>query len=569
MNTTDEEGTKKALYDANARRRFTRGNGGERGDAAVVIAVIAVVILALVPLATYAASANLLPLSRGNQDYQAALAAAESGVSNYINYLNQNSSSSGNPQALTGWVQVPGASTEYFHYSVASAANGGVTITSTGIALHGQQTQVRTVRVGIAHASFQSYMINYNSAVYPPNLTQANVNCYPYSTATSSSCPPYSDYLYNMAPGRTTGKAFTNDVFYLNNGAFSNGTVSNLYSPLTNTDCPSGLVTQSGSCKTGVTPNTAPAEIWPTSPTTLPGPAASSGCYFYGPTSIQIGNPALGQMTVYSPDTYNLLKQNATLPESTPGCYGSTAAAAPTTWTISYPSNGVIYVDNLPSTLDAAISCATGSVAAGGTPVYIPINTSNSYACSEGDAVVWGTNQGSLTIGAANNIIVYGTLNYASCATSGLSSLNSTDITGLVANNNILINNATWQSTSPNKCGEDVMAAMLAVNGTLWWQSYTTTSSTAWGCTTTPSFSPSLYGNIASYYAGLNGFVTGGSHGNSCTHDEHVTFTYDSRFSTIALQPPFFPFPGGSGYSTATFAEITNPAGLPSYASLL
>lgn len=587
-------------------------HSGDAGDLAITIAVMAVLLLTLIPLATYSSTTNLLPLTRGNQDYQSALAAAESGVANYVNYLEQNSSTSTAPPATTSWVQVPGFPTEYFHYTITGSTNTSVsTVISTGIALHGAQTQTRTIQVTVTPKTFLDYMLTYSSMIYAPSLdtllsksgmsaSEIQTECgYLYSapndnasaalpdnedlatelpdTTTNSqgvsdtvptgpefnTCSPYLFTLNNVPSGKSSGNLgpiMTNDVYYLNNANTSSVTLFSGSATSCNGNGQYWRVAGTGVCGSGGT-NPPQYQTPLTFPTVsgLQQSASSGGCYYYGPTQITVSG---GSATIYSPETYTMLQSGVTPITLGPaGCYGPTSQTSsltmPVAWTIkSPPGNGTIFVDNVPT--NTGYLPATSPACVSG---YITVPQSTTYGwpypCGQGDAVVSGTVTGGLTIGTANNIVIDGNMLYTNCAAPG-----STDITGLVAANSVLLANTTWTGLPTNTCslgsGSDavIMAAVLALKG-----SFTIQSPTCSGGSSTFQ-KLFVYGNITGFEAGINGFSTGGVV-NPCGHNATMKFNYDTRFQT--LSSPYFPLPLGTTWTQAQFEEITNPTNLPTY----
>ena len=130
--------------------------------------------------------------------------------------------------------------------------------------------------------------------------------------------------------------------------------------------------------------------------------AGKTGCLYNGPTRIVLNSS--GTMTVTSPFTTS---------STYAPCVGTNVAL---------PTNGVIYVQNAPSTQTAT---CTGSQNRLGYPISGDVT---SYGCRDGDVFVSGTLRGRLTIAAENNIVIVANTTYQ---TTGAS---STDMLGLVAN---------------------------------------------------------------------------------------------------------------------------------------
>ena len=579
---------------AKQQQPLTSGNrrDNERGDMAVIVAVIAVMLLILIPIAAYSATTNQLPLTRGNQDYQSALAAAESGVSDFIDHLQQNNGAITlqNDPAIGGWVNVPNTN-EYYTYTPSTPACApSCTLTSTGLVISGGHTTFRTVEINATPASFLDYSLFYSNMLLGPSvlnamaaqngttLAQIMEDCnYLYSqpndnvitptiendvdTATNdlvtngpemAFCNPYIDTINNISNssnlrGTTIG---SNDIFY-----FNSNNLGNLNSYYYSTSSPCGSTgtyywnvqnNGGGSCGTSTNPTYGPFPILPAGSFQLPTSISTavpsipiagespSGCYYTGPTQITFNYNAT-TMTVFSPES-------------------STGNSNCATGTIPIPTNGVIYVTGNTDTVQAR-DCP------GGNTVTIPsapgsTATPGSYCTGEGTAIVNGSVEGNVTVGADNNIVVNGWLQYQNC-TSG------SDHLGLVAENSVLMaNNSSWAGqTTLNPCNSIngvtvsnkealVMAAVMAITGSFSLQNLYTS------CQPNPSpFSQIIiWGTIASNYAGLDGIPSG----ISCLGGNPMKTNYDSSLK----KDPLIYFPSGKGAQliAKNFREIVPPS---------
>lgn len=552
----------------------------ERGDLAVTIAVIAAVLLVLIPLVTYAASTNLLPLTRGNQDYQAALAAAESGIANFVNEVNTNTASPPSTLSTSNWVQVTGAPAEYYYYSASfNGRNNTYNIISTGISLRGKQTYTRTVQETITPASFTDYELYYNSAQLSntmASLTGCNPNTQPCVWT-----------LNNLPPGQSTpGTFYTAGNYYLNQGGSFSGAPSGVRLETGGQNTGSAAWQQfckdsgywkftgsgsAGSCGSGSSPigptsnpiSLVPQVTWPTT-LSLQSNATAGGCYYEGPTEITMDTAAgagYPSFYVYSPYTPDTVPNYAT-------CGGSSMAnpgGTKVTITSASAFNGTVYVDNYPPNGTIGTSCTLGTV-----PAYLysyPTYTSASNETCAGTLLVNGTTGGQITLGAAADVIVDGNLMYADCSSPNLGN----DVIGLVAGQDLGVAVNAWDSitnpgplpyapnnTCTNVTGQVatttgvIMGSLFALNGSL----IPIDSST---CSNAGFSNLVLYGNIAAGYAGLNGFP---SNSYTCVKAKfNNALTYDSRLANLI--PPYFPFPVASFSAAATWKEISNPAGLP------
>ena len=153
-------------------------------------------------------------------------------------------------------------------------------------------------------------------------------------------------------------------------------------------------------------PRSRPLLTLPTSSTTIKAETnrpAKTGCQYTGPTRIELLSS--GNMNVTSPFTTS---------PTYAGCVGNN---------IALPANGVIYVQNVPTS--QATSCPDPD----GHPLDYPVpGDVTTYDCLVGDVFLSGTLQGRLTIAAENNIVVVADTAYA---TSGAG---SNDMLGLIAN---------------------------------------------------------------------------------------------------------------------------------------
>ncbi len=552
----------------------------DRGEAAVIIAVMAVMLLAAIPLATYAATANQLPLTRGNQDLQSALGAAQSGVADYINRLNQTALnqagnywkySATNPppdgnQAFTSWVKVPGSSSEYFHYSVdtsTTASTGIVTLTSTGLQLHGSASQYRTLRVQLRTNGFLDYLLMTDTMMIDPTLAP-NVTSFSSSSAAASDCAyKFSQPNDNVSGATeldsdgtqqdsyTTGpewnECFSLINFYVGGQTFNGPIMTNdMYyfsgDPVFNARVYSGSATRSSHsthpywidplndyfgynestvpkfAHTGDPTYQAPLAL-PTTNSALKAAAQVGGCTYYGPTSITFSGTS---MTVYSPET--------TSSSTNAGCIGSGS--------LTLPGNGVIYVSQMPSTMSCAVNT---NITVGG----------NSYSCRSSEIAVQGRVTGQVTVGSDDNIIISGNLEYTNCASS-----NSSDVLGLIAQNFVQISSkfGTLNKTSDTCYSQPsnnpvIMAAILTLSHSFMVQNFWNTGGQLGTIY--------LMGSLAGKYADIEGEFSG----SSIIDGYSTTYTYDPRLAY--LTPPFFLSPVNSAWTTTLSAEVPNPTSLP------
>ena len=290
--------------------------------------------------------------------------------------------------------------------------------------------------------------------------------------------------------------------------------------------------------------------------------AGKGGCLYTGPTSITLNSS--GTMTVTSPFSKQV----------NGACIANGTGAL--------PANGVIYVQGVPSTTtdpNYTNGCPYTSPAYP-IPSLIVTNDANQYACRDGDVFVQGQLKGQLTIAAANNVNITGSLTYNG-GTSG------TSLLGLVANNfvqvrhPVQIQTTTYnppQYSQPSGCGSSydrtdyvrnssgryvqricsknltgsqsnptINAAILAVNHSFtipYWQRGD-------GLGTL-----SVTGAIAQRFRGPVGTNSGGT----VISGYAKSYVYDQRLKY--LSPPKFLDPVASAWGVAVWREIHVPAGL-------
>jgi Tfp pilus assembly protein PilX len=241
---------------------------------------------------------------------------------------------------------------------------------------------------------------------------------------------------------------------------------------------------------------------------------ANAGCVFTGPTTI-----------VFNGNTMTVT--NAALAGS-PKAY--TIAG---TGTVS-PSNGVIYV------ADGTGTCVAYS------PFGTDYSTTDNAGC--GDATVSGTYNASLTIGTQGDTIINGSLT---------TSLSSTDLLGLIADNFVRVahpvsgtctqnqNNATNSSSGiySSMSNPTIDAAILAVNNSFIVDNYSCGSASGLGTL-------NVNGAIAQDYRGP---VATTNNGSSIATGYAKNYVYDERLQ--ALSPPYFLNPVDAGWEVQQLTE--------------
>jgi len=241
--------------------------------------------------------------------------------------------------------------------------------------------------------------------------------------------------------------------------------------------------------------------------------AGKTGCRYNGPTRIVLN--ANGTMTVTS---------LFTTASAYSACVGTNVAL---------PSNGVIYVQNVPSGQSASCS---GSQNRLGYPIS---NDVTDYGCRDGDAFVSGTLKGRLTIAAENNIVIVDNTTYATTGRppptcwgwSPTSSCRSTTRSARAG---------TTSPTAGPGCSPTPRSTRPCSPSATPSSSRTTTRGTTWGTIT-------INGVIAQKWRGPVG--TSGGTG------------YLTRLRSTS--PPYVQGITGTDYRTSQWAEVTNSSGLP------
>jgi hypothetical protein len=563
-----------------------RTRKGEEGVALITV-IMATLVIAVLASAIVAYAEGSRRVSRGDQDWNGALAAAEAGIDDYVFRLNQNANywlyGPGTPppdgnQAFTNWVSVAGGSTESeFRYSVDAStlgADGRIRITSTGQV----RDRKRTVHATLRRRSFLDYLYFTDYETKDP----ASYTGSPFSASTAQTrCARY--YYGGVGTQRDvngrvdfsgdsdSGGSYCTDINFItadniNGPLHSNDAILVCGSPNFNGDTSTswtgsgGIRYRTNSSCTGNTPDFAnPGDPRLLAPLTMP-PSNSvirnetavglGGCLYTGPTRIRLNSN--GTMSVKSPFS----KQTNNSP-------------CPTNGTGALPTNGVIYVQNVPSVASDPnfTSGCPYSVNGRAHPLGFPITSDlNTYSCRNGDVFLEGTLDGQLTIAAENNI----DLTWHTTYEDGVS---GDDLLGLIANNYIEIYHPiSCSNSNDSSCdlqaklpsgalfsGESnktnqfedatVNAAMLSVNHSFWVQQYNVGSDSNLD-------GLHVVGAISQRYRGPVGTNSGGSVVTGYAKD----YVYDQRLQY--LSPPKFLDPVSSAWGIATWAEIKVPPGL-------
>lgn len=514
----------------------------EQGIALPAVIILAVIMMTLVG-ATAGFAINSLNTSRLDQDWNSALSAAEAGLDDYLYRLNRDSEywlynasnlpSDGNV-AFSQWVDVPGSSNSQFRYHVNTdqlSSEGIIRIVSSGKV----RGTVRTVEALLRRRNFLDYLYftEYETidpamyTGYPFSASEAQAACahhYYDSVGRHENCSNITFFSQDVIKG----PLHSNDAILISGTpTFQDSTTTSWDGTCQNSECVASADRYRGSG----TPNFAnPGDPAYAPPLTLP-PSNSEvkekadaalggeGCLFTGPTRITLNSN--GTMNVTSPQTVSSNCQTGT---SRP-----------------LPSNGVIYVQNQPSSGPNAGTCSSHPL---GYPVSGDINTAQ-YGCGNGDAFVSGVLDGQLTIAAEDSVIITGNTTYAGGTTGD-------DLLGLVANNYVEIYHPVacndWEdgycTSTSNLSGSltnpTVQAAILTVDHSFRVQNYAYGSSLG---------TLSVFGTIGQLYRGAVGTFSGGS----TTTGYSKNYTYDTKLRFTS--PPHFLDPVASAWGIKTWAE--------------
>lgn len=493
-------------------------------------------------------------VSRHDQNWNAALNAAEAGVDDYIFHLNENSnysdySASNLPPdgnvAFTQFVDVPGGSTRskymYTPHITNLTVDGTIALTSTGQV----GSSKRTIQSILRRRNFLDYLYFTDYETQDP----ASYTGSPFTAAVAQTkCAfhyydgrdPACNEIVFISADTIRGPLHTNDAFKICGTPQFLGKTSTSWNPGSGNRWRDACPTSNPSFASSGDPKYQATLALPPSNSALKGQTttAAGGCLYTGPTRIKV--LASGQMTVLSPfsrDTHN-------------GC--------PTNGTGPLPRNGVVYIQNVPSSATDAnyTSGCPSNVHGQAHPLGLPIsNDITQYGCRNGDAFIEGTLKGELTVAADNNIDVTWNLQYKD-GTSGR------DLLGLIANNYVEVwHPVRCNSGTSSSCNLDanfpdetrrnsafsnptIQAAILSVNHSFRVQNYSIGA---------PLGTLGLDGSLGQRYRGAVGTTSGGAVITGYVKG----YRYDRRLKY--LSPPKFLDPVASAWAIAVWKEIRNP----------
>jgi hypothetical protein len=413
----------------------------------------------------------------------------------------------------------------------------------------------RTVYATIRKRSFLDYLyfteyetkdpVAYIKPPDPFTPAQAQTNCSKhYYEGRNSSCTT----IYFTDRDVINGPLHTNDAMNICGDPDFNGPVTSSWQPASGNrwlDCGGS----NPSWQSAGDPKYAAPLTMPPSNTTLKSDAdglvGGDGCLYTGPTEVLLLSSGL--MNVTSPFTKS----------TNPGCGPGS--------NLTQPTNGVIYVQNVPSD-PADPNYTSGCPYAGPTGGYpyppnlpVPIvGDLTVYGCTAGDAFVVGILKGQLTIGSEANVTFVGNTTYAGGTT-------GTDILGVIANGQVNVFHPVSCTDNDSSCdmnrkggtgfngavgagsvwGNSVInAAMLSVQHTFIVPYYNAGS---------PRGTLTVTGAIGQKYRG----PVGTFNGSGIVTGYSKAYTYDSRLKY--LSPPRFLNAVQAAWQIATWGEIPTP----------
>ncbi|MEZ0163698.1 hypothetical protein AB2L27_02830 [Kineococcus sp. LSe6-4] len=460
-------------------RTFLRRSGDESGFAMVTV-VIALVMLMLVSSLVLTTVLRSQSFQRNQQDYDAALQAAQAGVDDYISRLNSTNGAyyqfngrttfdAGNPAmgktaaGKLNWAAVDqsGAGADgkgqrgFFHYEVntdsytgkaasasvpAVAANGTLVITSTGRVGGETRTVVSSVRrSGFLDNLYYTQYETKDPFQYPAsgtfyNKTWATQNCVDYYESRDPNCGNI-----QFASDTLSGPVYSKDLMLICDNVTFNAGVFTDHAPW------NGKYYRTNSCGStsnqkflAGAPKLAASLDMPSTNGALKAQTSSAvspqGCLFVGPTRITLKG---SKIKVESPWTKS-----------------TRAECALDTW-INVPANGVVYVDNVPSTTTDPnywknTDPGKPSCPSVGNNLGFPlVNASDStrsesnyttldlYGCKVGDVFISEEGglkanafDGRLTVAAKNDLIITDNIDYKD-------GTNGNSLLGLIAERNV------------------------------------------------------------------------------------------------------------------------------------
>jgi hypothetical protein len=433
-------------------------------------------------------------------------------------------------------VPVPGPNDngETFRYAPNTATTGStgtIYLTSSGQS----RNVIRTVKVGIRRQGFLDFLYLTDYEIVDPALSGDPGSCKfrsweanPAGVNGFGPDPQHCTIVYWTDSAQLNGPVHTNDGLYVCGSPHFNGPTDTYYnSPASQSVLNATQFAGNGAVLNPLNCANSPVFAVTAPPPPIGGPdlpfppangalrtqadksVGGAGCLYTGPTTIVLHNTGnVGFMDVTSPATHPL-NNNTVNGSCGPGN------------NLSLPSNGVVYVQSVPSS--------------SGDPNYSPCTGA---ACN-GDASVSGTLAGQLTIGAQNDIIIKGNLLYHQYPT-------GTDVLGLIANNDVDIYHPVTSGgvNNPGSLTDPTVdAAILALDHSFFVQNWNKGA---------PLGNLTINGVITQEFRGAVGTFQGTPPVIQTGYNKN--YTYDTRLKY--LSPPYFLSPTQSAWQRISYAEI-------------
>jgi hypothetical protein len=487
-----------------SRLRRLRARLAEQAGFTMVLAMGVMLMTTLLVGATYVALDGDAHLTQSDQDAKSAYYAARAGMQVFLYDINQNSSywQTCSNDSTNGWVSMPG-STSGEQYSYAPVPANGYSACSTSNVLasmidtnsgelsmkfYGKAgNATRGIVVSFRRASPLDYLYYTVYEALDSSVSGYSYCAVWYRQGRNSNCN-----IYWFSGDSVNGPLYTQDQLLIESGnspTFGRSSADTIATLATGSICSAGCQNANfkGTVETGI------SDPAPTSNSALATDAANYGKVFTGTTTITLNG---GTATAVN-------------------CPTSTTC---TTTTLN-PAPPIIYVQS-------------GS---GCTSSYTPFGASYPSYGPCGDVYVSGNYTSSMTLAAANNIIITGAI--TTTTTSGLPSGNA--VLGLIANKFVRVQHevpsrpATFGSCPS---GNDIIdlknltidAAILALNDSFIVDNF--------DCDMPQSTTPALgtltvNGSIVQKFRGAVG--TGGTYATGYQKN----YNYDSRLAYLA--PPY------------------------------
>ena len=440
----------------------------------------------------------------------------------------------------------PSTNGECFRYNVnttKTAATGIVYLTSSGKRLTNASLGcsssgvIRTVSVGLRRQGFLDYLWLTDYEITDPSLSGANAtsctfrawewnsSASKYGPSSASNC----DAVYWTTGAILNGPVHSNDGLYVCGSPTFNGDTDTYYNSATSNNVANstqfggpGAVLNTNSCANSPNwgrsgdPASGSLLAFPPANTSIrtqaDGALGGTGCLYTGNTTITL--LSTGKMNVSSPKS---LSTNA-------GCVPGNG--------LSLPANGVIYVQNVPSSGTNSSSCS-GS------------------ACN-GDVKISGTLNGQLTVASQDDITITGDLVYHVYP-------GGTDVLGLVADNDVDIQHSSNANVTDDI---NIDAAIMSLNHSFYVQNWDSGGNTSCSgthpCAVGTDHGINLNGVITQKFRGPVGTFSG-SNPPALQTGYGKNYTYDTRLKY--LSPPYFLSPSQSAWIRLSYAELKpNPA---------